>query len=75
MYAGANMGHPSREEGFVLCSNFCAADGINQYKSYLGPRGTYFNGFLHFNPPAVLADRSQQAGMAFHDGQELCRVR
>jgi hypothetical protein len=24
MYAGANMGHPSREEGFVLCSN-CGA--------------------------------------------------
>src|SRR6266700_3521134 len=21
MYAGANMGHPSREEGFVLCFN------------------------------------------------------
>ena len=20
MYAGANMGHPSREEGFVLCA-------------------------------------------------------
>jgi hypothetical protein len=26
MYALANMGHPSREEGFVLCSNFGAAD-------------------------------------------------
>jgi hypothetical protein len=21
-YAGANMDHPSREEGFALCSNF-----------------------------------------------------
>jgi hypothetical protein len=26
MYALANMGHPSREEGFVLCSNHNAAD-------------------------------------------------
>ena len=26
MYAEANMGHPSREEGFALCSNFGAAD-------------------------------------------------
>jgi hypothetical protein len=26
MYAGANMGHPSREEGFVLCSNHSAAN-------------------------------------------------
>jgi hypothetical protein len=29
----------------------------------------------YFYSPAVLADRSQQAGMAFHDGQELRRVR
>jgi hypothetical protein len=27
MDAWANMGHPSKEEGFVLCSNFRAADG------------------------------------------------
>jgi len=26
MYAGANMGHPSREQGFVLCSNRSATD-------------------------------------------------
>jgi hypothetical protein len=26
MYAGANMGHPSREQGFVLCSNHSAAE-------------------------------------------------
>jgi hypothetical protein len=28
-YAGANVGHPSREEGFVLHYNFRAADGWN----------------------------------------------
>src|SRR5450631_4121188 len=28
MYAAANMGHPSREEGFVLCSNRSAADEV-----------------------------------------------
>jgi hypothetical protein len=26
MYAGANMGYPSREEGFVLCSKRSAAE-------------------------------------------------
>ena len=26
MYAEANMGHPSREHGFVLCSNHSPAD-------------------------------------------------
>ena len=26
MYAGANMGHPSREEGFVFCSNHCVVE-------------------------------------------------
>ena len=26
MYAEANMGHPSREEGFVLCSNCSVGD-------------------------------------------------
>jgi hypothetical protein len=29
MYAGANMGHPSRKEGFVLCSNRSAADELH----------------------------------------------
>jgi hypothetical protein len=29
MYAGANMGHPSREEGLVLCSNRGAADELH----------------------------------------------
>lgn len=29
----------------------------------------------YFNAPAVLADCSQQTGLAFHDGQELSRVR
>ena len=28
MYAWANMGHPSGEESFVLCSQFCDADEI-----------------------------------------------
>jgi hypothetical protein len=28
MYAGANMGHPSWEEGFVLCSNRSAPEGF-----------------------------------------------
>jgi hypothetical protein len=28
MYALANMGHPSREESFVLCSNCGAADEL-----------------------------------------------
>jgi hypothetical protein len=27
MYAGANMGHPSREQGFVLRSNYRARSG------------------------------------------------
>jgi len=35
MYAMANMGHPSREEGFVLCSNFGAA-GVHDH-TYSGP--------------------------------------
>jgi len=26
MYAGANMGHPSREEGFVVCSGLLLVD-------------------------------------------------
>jgi hypothetical protein len=30
MYAGANMGHPSREEGFVLCSHPCDSDELHQ---------------------------------------------
>jgi hypothetical protein len=30
MYAGANMGHPSREEGFVLSSNHGDADELHQ---------------------------------------------
>jgi hypothetical protein len=30
MYAGANMGHPSREEGCVLCSHHCDADELHQ---------------------------------------------
>jgi hypothetical protein len=30
MYAQANMGHPSREEGFVLCSQLCNADELHQ---------------------------------------------
>jgi hypothetical protein len=29
MYAGANMGHPSREEGFALCSNHSADDELH----------------------------------------------
>jgi hypothetical protein len=29
MYAGANMGHPSREEGLVLRSDRSAADGLH----------------------------------------------
>jgi hypothetical protein len=29
MYARANMGHASREEGFVLCSNHSAADELD----------------------------------------------
>jgi hypothetical protein len=29
MYAGANMGHPSRGMGFVLCSIRNAADGLH----------------------------------------------
>jgi hypothetical protein len=28
MYAEANMGHPSREEGFVLCSGCLSASGV-----------------------------------------------
>src|SRR6266849_5807543 len=30
MYAGANMGHPSREEGFVLCPHHDGADEPTQ---------------------------------------------
>ena len=26
MYAGANMGHPSRDEGFVIWPNVCATE-------------------------------------------------
>ena len=33
MYAEANMGHPSRDEGFVLCSHLCDADELHQ-RSY-----------------------------------------
>jgi hypothetical protein len=29
MYAGANMGHPSRERGIVLCSNLRIADELH----------------------------------------------
>jgi hypothetical protein len=29
MYAGANMGHPSREEGFALCFKHCATDELH----------------------------------------------
>jgi hypothetical protein len=32
MYAGANMGHPSREEGFVLRSDFSAAEVLHPAK-------------------------------------------
>jgi hypothetical protein len=39
------------------------------------PAVSFFALGAYFNSPAVLADRSQQAGMAFHDGQELRRVR
>ena len=30
MYAWANMGHPSREEGFVLRSHHCDADELQE---------------------------------------------
>jgi hypothetical protein len=30
MYAGANMGHPSREEGFVFLLDHSAADELHQ---------------------------------------------
>ena len=33
MYAQANMGHPSREEGFVLSSHLCEADKFRQRSS------------------------------------------
>ncbi len=36
MYAEANMGHPSREEGFVLRSNSCAADEPMALRCSLG---------------------------------------
>jgi hypothetical protein len=35
MYAGANMGHPSREEGFVLCSNRSAAHQLHRVLPHL----------------------------------------
>ena len=35
MYAGANMGHPSREKGFVLCSHHRDADGLHHVATQL----------------------------------------
>jgi hypothetical protein len=45
MYAGANMGHPSREKGFVLCSNRSITDelslGCSTTRSRLSRISTY----------------------------------
>ena len=45
MYAGANMGHPSREEGFVLCSNHSSANDKGE-RSVVERSAVYFSGLL-----------------------------
>jgi hypothetical protein len=60
MYAGANMGHPSREEGFVLCSSR-SADEPQLCRSTT--ESTDFSILLHFfeesQPETALHDSRQ----------------